>query len=72
MVCADLLRSAGIGEGAVQADGTRDGNGLCGGNMPGAIGIPEETAREALRLAQHKLPIKTKIVKKAEQEVAGE
>ncbi|MBQ3334069.1 MAG: 50S ribosomal protein L16 [Eubacteriaceae bacterium] len=35
-------------------------------------GIPEETAREALRLAQHKLPIKTKIVKKAEQEVAGE
>lgn len=25
-------------------------------------GIPEETAREALRLAQHKLPIKTKII----------
>ena len=29
-------------------------------------GIPEETAREALRLAGHKLPIKTKIVKKEE------
>ena len=25
-------------------------------------GIPEETAREALRLAAHKLPIKTKFV----------
>lgn len=25
-------------------------------------GIPEETAKEALRLAQHKLPIKTKII----------
>ena len=25
-------------------------------------GVPEETAREALRLASHKLPIKTKIV----------
>lgn len=27
-------------------------------------GVPEEVAREALRLAQHKLPIKTKIVAK--------
>ena len=27
-------------------------------------GIPEESAREALRLASHKLPIKTKFVKK--------
>jgi large subunit ribosomal protein L16 len=25
-------------------------------------GVTEETAKEALRLAQHKLPIKTKIV----------
>ena len=35
-------------------------------------GVPEETAREALRLASHKLPIKTKIVKRedlAAQEV---
>ena len=34
-------------------------------------GVPEETAREALRLASHKLPIKTKIVAKeaAEGEV---
>lgn len=30
-------------------------------------GVPEETAREALRLAMHKLPIKCKFVKKAEQ-----
>ena len=27
-------------------------------------GVPEETAREALRLASHKLPCKTKIVKR--------
>ena len=27
-------------------------------------GVPEETAREALRLAMHKLPIKCKFVKK--------
>ena len=32
-------------------------------------GVPEEVAREALRLASHKLPIKTKIVKR---EVGGE
>ena len=30
-------------------------------------GVPEETAREALRLAMHKLPAKCKFVKKAEQ-----
>ncbi|MDR3149462.1 MAG: 50S ribosomal protein L16 [Oscillospiraceae bacterium] len=30
-------------------------------------GVPEETAREALRLAGHKLPIKTKFVKKGEE-----
>ena len=36
-------------------------------------GVSEETAREALRLASHKLPIKTKIVKKAtEIEKVGE
>ena len=33
-------------------------------------GVPEETAREALRLASHKLPIKTKIVARTEE--AGE
>ena len=32
-------------------------------------GVPEETAREALRLAVHKLPIKCKIVSRAEQEI---
>ena len=32
-------------------------------------GVPEETAREAMRLAMHKLPIKCKFVIKAEQEV---
>lgn len=34
-------------------------------------GIPEEDAREAMRLAMHKLPIKCKFVKK-EQETGGE
>ena len=29
-------------------------------------GVPEEDAREALRLAQHKLPIKTKIIAREE------
>ena len=33
-------------------------------------GVPEEPAREALRLASHKLPIKTKIVARTEE--AGE
>ena len=32
-------------------------------------GIPEETAREALRLASHKLPVKCKFVKKESGEV---
>lgn len=31
-------------------------------------GVPEEIAREALRLASHKLPIKTKIVKREDLE----
>ena len=37
-------------------------------------GVPEDIAREALRLASHKLPIRTKIVKRedAETEKAGE
>jgi len=35
-------------------------------------GVPEETAREALRLAVHKLPMKCKIVSRAEQEMAGD
>ena len=35
-------------------------------------GVPEETAREALRLASHKLPVKCKIVSRAEQEMEGE
>ncbi|HEU4965564.1 MAG TPA: 50S ribosomal protein L16 [Bacilli bacterium] len=33
-------------------------------------GVPEETAREALRLAMHKLPVKCKFVKR--EEVGGE
>lgn len=33
-------------------------------------GVPEETAREALRLAAHKLPIRTKFIKR--EEVGGE
>ena len=31
-------------------------------------GVPEETAKEALRLASHKLPLKTKIISKAANE----
>ena len=34
-------------------------------------GVPEETAREALRLAMHKLPIKCKFVKKEEENGTG-
>lgn len=33
-------------------------------------GVPEETAREAMRLAMHKLPVKCKFVKR--EEVGGE
>ncbi|MCD8050969.1 MAG: 50S ribosomal protein L16 [Clostridiales bacterium] len=32
-------------------------------------GVSEDVAKEALRLASHKLPIKTKVVKKAVEEV---
>ena len=35
-------------------------------------GIPEETAREALRLASHKLPIKTKFLKRENLQTGGE
>ena len=35
-------------------------------------GVPEDVAREALRLAGHKLPIKCKIVKKETEEKGGE
>ena len=37
-------------------------------------GVSEDIAREALRLAQHKLPIRTKIIKReeAESEIGGE
>ena len=35
-------------------------------------GIPEETAKEALRLAMHKLPIKTKFVTRESAEEAGD
>ena len=35
-------------------------------------GVPEETAREALRLAANKLPVKCKFIKKDEQVEEGE
>ena len=35
-------------------------------------GVSEEIAREALRLASHKLPVKSKIVKREETEIGGE
>ena len=34
-------------------------------------GVPEETAREALRLAMHKLPCRCKFVKKGEDTAVG-
>ena len=34
-------------------------------------GVPEEVAREALRLAGHKLPCKTKFVKRETEDVTG-
>ena len=35
-------------------------------------GVPEEVAREALRLAAHKLPVKTKIVVREDEEMEGD
>jgi large subunit ribosomal protein L16 len=35
-------------------------------------GVPEETAREAMRLAGHKLPCKTKFLVRADDETGGE
>ena len=35
-------------------------------------GVSEEVAREALRLAMHKLPLKCKFVRKADQEMEGD
>ena len=35
-------------------------------------GVPEEVAREALRLAIHKLPIKCKIIARSDAEMEGE
>ncbi len=35
-------------------------------------GVPEDIAKEALRLAMHKLPIKCKIVVREEEELGGE
>ena len=35
-------------------------------------GVSEEIAREALRLASHKLPVKTKVIKKEEEKMGGE
>ena len=44
--------------------------------VPGRVmfelaGVPEEKAREAMRLAAHKLPIKCKFVKKEDLDVKG-
>ena len=35
-------------------------------------GVSEEVAREALRLASHKLPLKTKFIKREEEKIGGE
>ena len=34
-------------------------------------GVPEEVAREALRLASHKLPVKTRFIKREEEKEVG-
>jgi large subunit ribosomal protein L16 len=34
-------------------------------------GVPEETAREALRLASHKLPIQSKFIKREDNQKSG-
>ena len=41
---------------------------MCSSDLFEISGVPEETAREALRLAMHKLPIKCKIVSRADLE----
>ena len=48
--------------------------GWCAPVKPGRVlfeiaGVPEEAAREALRLAAHKLPLKTKFIKRADEAV---
>lgn len=35
-------------------------------------GVEEEVAREALRLASHKLPVKTKFIRKADEKAGGD
>ena len=35
-------------------------------------GVSEEVAREALRLAAHKLPIKSKVIKREEEKIGGD
>jgi large subunit ribosomal protein L16 len=35
-------------------------------------GVTEELAREAFRLAGHKLPIKTQLIRRSDQEIGGE
>ena len=63
--------------------GTRQGNGKgsveywVAVTKPGRVmfemgGVPVEVAKEAMRLAGHKLPIKTKFVVKGHEEVVGE
>ena len=47
---------------------TRMGKGKPGRVMFEIAGVPEETAREALRLATHKLPCKCKVVSRADLE----
>ena len=65
MVGTCLLYTSGSGKGALEY--------WVAVVKPGRVlfeiaGVPEETAREALRLAMHKLPCKCKIVSKADLE----
>ena len=47
------------------------GKGSPGRVMFEIAGVPEETAKEALRLASHKLPIKTKILRREDAVADG-
>ena len=65
---AETRRGSGTGTPESRGAAAQPGRGLFE-----IAGVPEEVAREALRLASHKLPCKTKIVAKgAESENGGE
>ena len=65
-----IVKFEGCYHGHADALLVKAGSGLATFGHPTSAGVPEEVAREALRLASHKLPVKTKIVKR--KEIGGE